>query len=187
MRLFIALELPSEVKQVLAATQQRLRRSGQHPVKWVSVDKVHLTLHFLGNVEAEQVPALLAALEEIRAASMPAASLHLAEVGAFPNLRRPQTVWVGVGGAIQLLQQLQQDVGQAIEPLGFAPETRPFRPHLTLGRVRRDATPPQQRSLGAVLAETPKPEPVRWPLCEPVLFESTLTREGALYTRIDHV
>jgi 2'-5' RNA ligase len=180
------------VKQALTTAQQRLQRSGQHPVKWVSPASMHLTLHFLGNVEPAQVPALLAALEEARAAGqavgMPAAPLlRLAELGAFPNLRRPTTIWAGVAGAVQPLQQIHQAVGHAIEPLGFVPETRPFRAHLTLGRVRRDATPHQYRALGAALSEAPAPEPVRWPLGEPALFESILTREGALYKRIDYV
>jgi 2'-5' RNA ligase len=191
MRLFIALELPSEVKQALNAAQQRLERSGQHPVKWVSPASMHLTLHFLGETEPAQVPALLAALEEAcaigQAAGRPAAPLlRLAALGAFPNLRRPSTIWAGVEGALQPLQQLHQALGHALEPLGFVTETRPFRAHLTLGRVRRDATPQQCRALGAALSEAPAPEPVRWPLGEPALFESTLTREGARYTRIDY-
>jgi 2'-5' RNA ligase len=102
-------------------------------------------------------------------------------------MRRPTTVWAGVEGALQPLQQLHRALGHALEPLGFAPETRPFRAHLTLGRVRRDATPQQYRALGAALSEAPAPDSVRWPLSEPALFESTLTREGARYTRIDYV
>jgi 2'-5' RNA ligase len=191
MRLFIALELPEEVTQELAAAQQRLQRSGQHPVKWVSPASMHLTLHFLGNVEPAQVPALLAALAEARAVGQAAGKsaaplLRLAALGAFPNLRRPTTVWAGIEGALQPLQQIHQAVGHALEPLGFVPETRPYHAHLTLGRVRRDATPQHYRTLGAALSEAPAPAPIRWPLGEPALFESTLTREGAQYTRIDH-
>ncbi len=189
MRLFIALELPAEVIAVLEGVQRRLQRSGDHPVKWVAPTGMHLTLQFLGEVEEQRVADMLTVLKNIRVADThqsSAAHLQTVGAGAFPNLRRPQTLWVSVSGAVEPLARLQQRLTQALEPLGFEPETRPFRAHLTLGRVRRDATPAQKRALGAAIEALPAVQSVTWPMGHPVLFQSTLTREGARYTRIDY-
>jgi 2'-5' RNA ligase len=114
-----------------------------------------------------------------------AATLQLGPVGAFPNQRRPQTIWAGVAGATADLSRLYQAVGAALAPLGFAPDTRPFQAHLTLGRVRRDATPAQRSRLGSAIAALPAPPPLSWQSGVPALFQSTLTPRGALYQRID--
>jgi 2'-5' RNA ligase len=190
MRLFIALELPEPVLAALATTQQQLRRTGDHPVKWVAPESVHLTLQFLGEVGEERVPALLAALEQAQHALSSNRSavptLHLAAAGAFPNIKRPQTIWVGVGGDTAPLAQLQQAVVRELEPLGFAAEDRPFRAHLTIGRVQRTASSRQRSALGSALADLPKPRAVRWPMGTPMLFQSTLTPAGSIYKRISH-
>jgi 2'-5' RNA ligase len=186
LRLFIALELPPDVVAALRDMQHRLQRSGAHPVKWVAPDAFHLTLQFLGAVATAQVPALCAALRPLQQAPAHSSShMQLAVTGAFPNLRRPQTLWVGVGGATAQLAQLAHQVGQALVPLGFAPDTRPFRAHLTIGRVRQHATPAQRRELGAAIAALPAPPAVTWPITTPILFQSTLTPDGAHYQRID--
>lgn len=188
MRLFIALELPTAVIIELEQMQQHLRRGAQHPVKWVGSGGFHLTLQFLGEVAAEQVPAILSALEYVTSTTAGSTGpvLHLAAAGAFPNLRQPQALWVGVGGDTALLAQLQQAVTRAMEPLGFVPESRPFRAHLTLGRVRREATAQERSRLGAALSALPAPEPIAWPMGRPMLFQSTLTPDGALYRRISY-
>jgi 2'-5' RNA ligase len=188
MRLFIALELPESVTTALAAVQRRLQRGGSHPVKWVAPESMHLTLQFLGSVDEAQVPDILSAVQQVQKQyqhTLP--RLKLATAGAFPNLRRPQTLWVGVAGEVERLEQLQRSVVNGLAPLGFAPEQRPFRAHLTLGRVRRDAVPEQQRALGAALTALPNPEPVSWVAPPPALIQSTLTRTGAIYKRIEYV
>jgi 2'-5' RNA ligase len=187
MRLFIALKLPPATIVALEALQQQLQQRGRQPVKWVAPEAMHLTLVFLGDVEAERSAAIVAALRQASQHDTAAAQalLRLGPAGAFPNARRPQTLWVGVAGDTPRLARVQQAVTQALEPLGFAPEERPFRAHLTLGRVRRDATPQQRAALGAALEKLPVPVVEAWPMGAPILFESILTRDGALYKRID--
>lgn len=178
LRLFIALELPAPVIAELTAVQQQLRRCGKHPVKWVEPTNMHMTLQFLGDVATERVAAIVAALAALQTVD---AQLYLSQVGVFPNTRRPQVLWVGVGGATRQLEQLQQRVVLATAPLGFVAETRPYRAHLTLGRVRRDATTTEQRNLVATLEQLPAPKAVGWCAGRPLLFRSILTREGPIY------
>lgn len=186
MRLFVALALPAAVTEELATTLQRLRRTQSHPVKWVDPAAIHLTLQFLGEVPEAQVAAILVALTAVRdaAAHSPPLELRLASAGAFPNLRRPQTLWMGIAGDVAGLARQQQAVVAALEPLGFQPETRPFRAHLTIGRVRREATPAQQATLGAAIEALPPPQPIAWQSGPPRLFASSLTRGGAVYREL---
>ncbi len=186
MRLFIALKLPADVLHELAAVQQRLRRAESHPVRWVAPQSIHLTLQFLGEVPEAQLPAILQALAAVRTtvAQRPPVQLRLAEAGAFPNLRRPQTLWVGIAGNLEELTRLQQLVIAATESLGFQPGTRSFRAHLTLGRVRRAATLPQRTALGTALGTLPSLRPVAWQSGYPLLFQSTLTPTGSIYTEL---
>ncbi len=193
MRLFIALELPDTVRTELATMQGRLQQGQSHPVKWVATDSVHLTLQFLGEVEPAQVDAILAALKTVThgdgdgtapGSRLQLPTLSLAPVGAFPNMRRPQVLWMGLAGDIDLLKRLQQVVVGAMEPLGFVPEKRNFHPHLTLGRVRREATSAYQQALSEALQNLPPPRSLSWQSGPPILFQSTLRPSGAVYTRL---
>jgi RNA 2',3'-cyclic 3'-phosphodiesterase len=184
-RLFIAAELPQQVKQALAGAQAHLRRGGP-PVKWVAADAMHLTLRFLGETDVEMVPQLGAALLQALG-GRPAIVLHLTGAGAFPNLRRPNVVWVGIGGATAALTQAHAAVEAALATLELPREERPFRAHLTLGRVRRDATPAQQERLGAAIQALPPFAPTPWSIDRVVLFRSELRSEGPIYTALDAV
>src|SRR5262245_20790776 len=100
-RLFIAAELPADVKAELGAIQARLRRANP-PMAWVAPEAMHLTLRFLGDTSAALIPRLESAIREALAPHT-AMALRLNGVGAFPNDRRPSVVWAGVGGAVAAL------------------------------------------------------------------------------------
>lgn len=189
MRLFIAIPLPAEVKAALAAQQAALRlrlAQEQRSVRWVAPEAMHLTLQFLGEVDSERVPFIIAAIQQASSNgdSTTAISLHLGPAGAFPNLRRPQTLWSGVGGDSAALGALQRRLGAALEPLGFPPEQRPFSAHLTLGRVRREASSAHQSAIGEAVRSLAPPDTTSWTAEPPTLFESTLTPKGPVYTRV---
>jgi 2'-5' RNA ligase len=188
MRLFIALALPTDVLGALQTMQQQLRRSTRHPVKWVSPQHMHMTLQFLGEVDDERVQPIWETLNQVAQANVSAtqACLHLAPAGAFPNLRRPQTIWAGVGGNLTALETLQQAIAHAMQQHGFAPENKPFRAHLTLGRVRREATPQQRATLGTALETLPQPHKTVWQAGAPILFQSTLTPDGPIYRKVGY-
>jgi len=187
MRLFVALELPRPARTRLEQVQQQLRHGGSHPVRWVAPASIHLTLQFLGEVAESLVPSLLVALEQADISALP--RLHLTEVGAFPDTRQPQVVWMGVGGEEPLLLRIQQEVVRVLEPHGFAPDKRSFRPHLTLGRVERNARTAQRKTLGTALDALRRSHQeshmsISWQSGPPLLFQSTLTPSGAIYRKL---
>jgi 2'-5' RNA ligase len=178
MRLFIALALPAEVHEELALAQARLRGL---PVRWASPAGIHLTLQFIGEAPERSAPALLEALAGLPDTPF---ELRLDGLGAFPDLRRPRVVWAGLGGDLAALARLQAAVLGATAPLGFTPEARPFRPHLTLGRVRQDVGPEERAAVGRAVERAAPPAPLAWPAGAPTLFQSALTPAGAVYTAL---
>jgi 2'-5' RNA ligase len=188
MRSFIALEMPPEVKEFAAGLIKELKPSGAD-VKWVEPMNLHLTLKFLGEVDPSATADIINALEG--ACAGPAApSLGAVGCGAFPNARAPRVVWLGLTGEVAPLAALARSVEAAMEPLGFAPEGRAFKPHLTLGRVRRprrgaeaSSTAPLSRAL-AGLAQAAGP---RFRANQVALMKSTLTKSGPIYEPLHRV
>ena len=185
-RSFVAVELPDEVKAALTGVQRQLMSGRQSYVKWASVDGIHLTLKFLGNVAADSVPKLVDALSA-SARTVSPFPLKLDEVGAFPNVHSPRVVWVGLAGKIDTLAVLQLEVEAALEPLGFAAEERDFSPHLTLGRVRETATREERQELGQRLAALHFESNVTFSVAGINLMRSQLTPGGAIYSRLAHI
>jgi 2'-5' RNA ligase len=184
-RLFIAAELPQAVKTALVAAQEHLRR-GRPPIRWVAPDAMHLTLRFLGDTSSDRIPAIEQAMHGAFAGHA-AITLHLTTIGAFPTPMRPSVVWAGVGGATDLLEQAQADLEAGLAAIGIAREERPFRAHLTLGRVRRDVDAAALELVRAALRQAPTLPPIAWPVERIVLFRSELRREGSVYTKINAV
>lgn len=191
MRAFIAVELPATLRRDLRALQQRLTDAldaagAAQVVRWTAAESIHLTLRFLGETDAAQAAALVRGLEQIAAAHA-ALDLKLADVGCFPNFRRPNVVWAGVTGDVDRLLRVQAPIEELARQAGFAPETRPFSPHLTLGRFRREASPAQLGRAGAALEAAAATPAVRaWAAALAVhhvaLMESDLRSSGAVYT-----
>jgi 2'-5' RNA ligase len=165
MRLFIAVELPPPAKQHVAEQQEMLRQrlaadaAGDlaRAWRWTPSANLHLTLRFLGETSAPQQRAIEAALAAAAAAAGPFA-LQTGTLGAFPNLRRPSILWLNLGGGLAQLAALQERAEQAARAEGFAAETRPFTPHLTIARARKDAAPAALTRTGdllRLLAEAP--------------------------------
>jgi len=185
-RSFIAIELPDEVKQALVQLQAQLKTGKQPPVKWVDPYSVHLTLKFLGNIAVDKTSEITKAIEKA-AQGMSPFHLEVKDLGVFPNFKRVRVVWVGVSGEIAQLSQLQKRIESNLIPLGFAPESRPFTPHLTLARVREQASPGEQQNLGQLIASTRFEAVYRFSVDSINLMRSQLTSEGAIYSRISTI
>lgn len=176
-RTFIAIDLPEPVQQVLDRFERELKKSDAG-VTWVKPDRIHLTLKFLGNVSPEQIPQIQAALQGV-SQTVPPFRLQPSGCGAFPSLRQMRVVWVGLRGDDDSLNRLKQGVEAATAPLGFEPEDRPFKAHLTLGRVRGRQ---RLQVLQEILMANQSFEAEAFDVDEVVLYKSELRPDGALYT-----
>ena len=182
-RCFIAISLPDRVKDGLKQLQVELKAGGATSIKWVDPYSIHLTLKFLGSVDGAKISPITAAMTEA-VEGVPPFSLKVEGLGAFPNLRRAQVVWVGVSGEVDRLAHLQQRLEDELVGLGFAPERRGFTPHLTLARVRDRVSAGEREGLGQLIADTKFETAGSFPVEAVSLMRSQLTREGAIYSRI---
>mgnify|MGYP001822740724 FL=1 len=178
-RSFIAIDFPEETRKALEDIQKKLKQSGAG-VRWVKPSSIHLTLKFLGNIHAAQVEEIARAVaQEIR--DQPPITLRPAGLGAFPSLRKPRVIWIGMEGEVQRLTGIQARVETALEVLGFAREKRSFRPHLTIGRVKDRRW--LQSLVDAVATLDMKPFN-SFDADEIILYKSDLRPTGAIYTKL---
>ena len=176
-RTFVAVEIPSPLRQALSEMIDELRRIPVD-IKWVRPESIHITLKFLGEITPEEVQKVFTAVEHVAARHSPFA-LSTAAGGAFPSLSRPKVYWIGLNPANQdRLNHLQQDLEEQLEKFGFPREKRAFRPHLTIGRVRH---PRGIEVLNKQFMAYPFPE-YSLPVNALLVMKSELRREGARYT-----
>ena len=120
-RAFIAIELPAELRQQLARLQARLKADSQPIIRWVNPDSIHLTLKFLGNIPISDIDLITQAMANVAKGITPF-YLETKALGAFPDLKRVQVVWLGLGGEVDKLKKLQQLVENNLVQLGFDTE-----------------------------------------------------------------
>jgi RNA 2',3'-cyclic 3'-phosphodiesterase len=175
MRLFIAVPLPESVKIALetasASLGQNLPRGA---IRWVRPAQMHLTLRFLGETAVSQLPSLQDQLTQLTS-QHPSFVLQLNGIGVFPSRKKPRVVWAGLGGEVAALQALQAGLATRLLNLGWPQEKRPFRPHITLGRVK-DAKKAQKLRLDVALAG------LEIGVTAVHLVQSELRPSGAVYT-----
>jgi len=176
MRTFIAIGLPGPIKTELAKLQNELRRA-QADVSWTKPENLHLTLRFLGEVEEGRLEALKRVCAESAAEFAPF-TLRLNGTGVFPNFRQPRVLWAGLAGEIDAAARLQRRLEEGVVSLGFGPEDKPFKPHLTVGRVKSGRNARQVAAL-AEIADLPA---LSFEVGEIVLMKSELHAAGARYT-----
>src|SRR5579875_2513407 len=164
-RTFIAVSLPSGERDALAALESRFA-AHRSIVRWVKSDLLHITIRFLGDVDPARLAFVEAAAREA-AAQVGPFFLQLDGMGAFPNVRVPSVVWAGLkdNAERRKLVDLVEITNRLLADRGFPPENRPFRPHITLARVRDHTSPADRRSLGATIVSladqsTDRPFPV---------------------------
>lgn len=175
MRLFAAIPMPEPARQALLGLLETLGRTGW-PVRWVGEGNLHLTIKFYGDVPEHDLERVSSHLTEA-VHGTPVLPLHLGGVDAFPALRRPRVIWAAVDGP-PALELMQHRIEQRAAQVGFPPEGKPFRPHVTLGRVKSGAALP--RVAPDVLGDLGLD--IAFEARQVVLFESRLTRAGAQHT-----
>jgi 2'-5' RNA ligase len=182
LRLFVAVDLPEQVRGGLGRLQEELRRRDLSDLRWASPRGIHLTLKFLGETPAGKVSAITEALASaIR--GRPGFHLALGEPGTFGGRRGPRVLWLDVVGDIEPLRGLQTAVEEALADVGFPPDERGFSPHLTLARVRQPAPAGTGERVARAL-EAVTPPQAEFDVREVVLMRSTLQPGGAVYERL---
>jgi len=171
MRLFIAIELPDEIKRQLEGMRTDIPGS-----RWVPMEQIHLTLAFLGDVDDATLERLTRTLAAIRS---PGFSLRFSGVGCFPDRRRPRVLWAGLEPE-PLLNGLAAAVREAVLACDIPLEERPFSPHITLARLRF----PAPREVATFLDHPLKQISPHADIHEFTLFQSRLTFQGAVHTPV---
>jgi len=182
-RAFVAVELPAELKKELDRLEALLKKNSPPVIKWVDPNSIHITLKFLGDTSDAVLGDLILAMEESVVGVSPF-KLDVCQLGAFPAVDRPQVIWVGVTGEMDNLARLRDNIEKNTEPLGFKRESRPFSPHLTLGRVRDGARPDEIQRIGKLIGETSFAALHNIDVKQINLLKSQLSSAGAIHTVI---
>lgn len=175
MRLFIAFPLSTSVKEQLTDVVNSLSQRGG-PVKWVEPKNMHITARFLGDTPDNKVDSLKKILDTVAPTITPVAAT-IQQLGAFPNIHRPRVLWLGLQGFTEPMAAAAVDIEKQVVALGFPPEPKSFKAHLTLGRVKEG-----QRignTLDYLRTFTFSPIPVLFDRL--TLYKSTLTPKGPIY------
>ncbi|GMR23628.1 MAG: RNA 2',3'-cyclic phosphodiesterase [Acidobacteriota bacterium] len=186
MRVFLAIELSSIVRERIAALQDELkaRIPPGAGVRWVRPENLHLTLRFLGDVTPSVVSALVETLPEGVRGCQPF-SFSLRGGGCFPNAKRPRVAWVGVDPVPDDLCRVQRAADEAVRHHGFPPEGRGFEPHLTIARFKTSKT--LEKSVPPLMTALEEHDFGETRVSEIVLFESRLSDTGANYHVVERV
>jgi RNA 2',3'-cyclic 3'-phosphodiesterase len=179
-RSFLAIDPPEEILKGIDAVQRRLRKLIERDIRWVRPEGIHLTLKFFRDIIAADVTNIAAVAEKATEKERPF-SLAIRGAGVFPDPHRPRVLWLGMNGDVERLLAFQKGLDQALHEIGFLREERPFRPHLTVARIK------SSRGLIGLVRALEKNEEYsagRFVASGLSLMQSELTPRGAVYTKL---
>ena len=176
-RTFVAVDVGKTVKKTAEKLIGEFSDVGAD-VKWVDPKKMHLTLKFLGEVNAREIHHVCGAVKEAARGVAPF-KLKIRGTGAFPDARRPRTVWLGAGEGAEQLGELAERIESALEKIGYRREARRFTAHLTIGRIRRGG--PGVVEIGELIRKYADFDIGQVTVQEAIVFSSELTRSGPIY------
>ena len=179
MRTFIAFEISDAIKTELSRIQSHLKYAGAD-IKWVDSNNIHITLKFLGDINDSMAAKVCAILDNIAKGASPFTA-EASLFGAFPDIDFPKVVWAGLGIGSENTEKIFLQLDEELSNIGFQKEKRAFTSHLTLGRVR---TGKNILALKEKLASAKLPAGLSQKIGSIVLFKSTLTPSGSIYTKI---
>lgn len=180
-RTFIAIELGALLVRQLQELQAQLRERIQaKSARWCPKEQLHLTLKFLGNIPADQVDPVSAAIRRACEARE-GFRLRAEGVGCFPSLARPSVIWVGIHGDVKPLEELKLRLDGEMDPLVGHREDRPFHPHVTLARIK-NARPDEYRRIGEAIESAQAGRLGEWSVREIRFMRSDLSTQGARHS-----
>lgn len=177
-RTFIALELPGEVLDQLSGLQEELKGTATGRVSWARPELMHLTIRFLGDIEERQVESITEAIERA-VEGLESFELSTTGLGAFPNLHRPKILWIGIADSCQL-KAISDRINSELKAIGIKAETKEFRPHLTICRLRERGHIKGLARAAEATATSSKPFEVK----EIILFKSEVGGKSPVHTAL---
>lgn len=174
LRLFIAVEIPSEIQKALYQLKEKISFK---KAKWPSPENLHITLKFLGSCPEDKKEEIKEYLTKALS-NLGSSSFKLGKLGCFPSEKKARVFWVGVEEKEPYLENLYKRIEAALEPLGFVKEKRPFHPHITLARLKT----PENIGLKLLNLNEEKLPQKKIEVQNITLFKSQLTPQGAIYT-----
>ncbi len=177
-RTFLAIEIPKEILEQFERVQYRLGRSMTGVIRWAKPGSIHLTLKFFGNIAERDIRNITDALQA-KAPALGPVPVSIGTLGVFPNLSRPRVLWVGMTEGVKELAALQAQIETALEAQGFTREERPFRPHLTIGRMKAER---RIDGLDKAIEDHKGFAAGAFTATEMILFRSDLKPTGPVYT-----
>jgi 2'-5' RNA ligase len=182
-RAFIAVDLSpailEQIEQVAIDLQKKMKAV---PIRWVPTENIHLTLKFLGNVSTANLEILMDILGKV-VNSHHECDISVGGIGVFPKPHNPRVIWVGME-VPQELTNLQHNIEVETARLGYSREHRPFSPHLTFGRVSRNASPQEVHKIAEILEDYKVGFLGATRIRTVYLYRSDLKPTGAEYTPI---
>jgi 2'-5' RNA ligase len=183
MRCFLAVELPSLLQEAIrAATAEPRRALGTQIVRWIPEQNIHLTLKFLGETAPTSLEQIGAALQS-GIPQYKAFNVELQGLGAFPSVKRARVLWIGLVAPVELAS-LQHELDVATSRLGYVSEEREFSPHLTVGRVRQNASTADLQRIREALEGTSVGHVGTLPVGAVHLYKSELLPSGSVYSKL---
>jgi len=180
MRLFVGIPLSEEARRGIVKAVKKIRR-GHWLVKWQEPEKWHVTLAFLGEVKKERVKEVVEAVSR-GVEAVEAFEVRFKGWGGFPDWLLPRVIWLGLKGDLKSMARLQKRVRQELEEKGLEFDKKPFKGHMTLGRVKPEMKRKQRLELGKYLKKKRELEiPQKWWVDKVEVYESRLKTEGAEY------
>lgn len=166
-RTFLAIDLPSCLLDSIVKKQQAMK-PGLPFITWVKSANLHLTLKFIGDTPESKIPELQQAVAKTVTGIQPFV-ISLRGFGVFPDKLAPRTLWAGIEGDLEVLLDLTKMIETEVTQLGFPPEGKPFCPHLTLARIKKN-----QRAAGEAIEKASM-------LADPFIFGSLLVEQVTLF------
>lgn len=181
MRLFLAIDIPSELKEQIGAAREKLAREVRS-VKWVEDHNLHLTMKFLGEVAEDQVQEISAAARRA-VQGYPRFKLEVGSPGFFPNANNPRVIWLAIKGHTEVALRIGTALDDSLIPLGFESDKR-RRLHLTLGRVRSDVS--REELVKNIQDFRGLSGKLDFEANQMVLYRSQLTSRGPIYSPVEN-
>jgi len=178
-RTFIAIEIPEDIISKFRELQEAIKVY-DFKIRWVRSENIHLTLKFLGDVEEVKIGEIAETISKTVEGYTPI-SLKAKGIGVFPSIKRPSVLWVGLTGQLESLVGLQKRLDENLKVLGFPGEKRPFKGHLTMGRIK---TKIDVRKFGDALMAFRNFESETFTADQIVFYRSELKPSGAVYTEL---